>query len=251
MLAFWMRNVAHMQHQVRRQHFFQCCAERRHQLRGQVTDEPHRVREDHFRPVVGQFHRPHGRVQCGKQHIFCHHIRACDAVEKRRFSSVGIANQRDDRKRHFGTRLTVQLAGLHHFGQLSPQPHQMVVNCPPVSLNLGFTGTTHKPKTTTLALQVGPSPHQSRALIRQRCHFHLQNTFARTSAIGEDLEDQPGPVQKFDLPLFLKIALLHRSHRPVNQDKLNLIGFKKRFQLCNLARPKKRAGLRPRQTHHV
>ncbi len=76
-----MGNVAHMQDQIRPQHLFQGGAESRDQLGRQIRDEPHRVGQDHIRPVR-QFHRAHGRIKRGKQHVLGHHLGPGQVIEQ-------------------------------------------------------------------------------------------------------------------------------------------------------------------------
>ena len=70
-------------------------------------------------------------------------------------------------------------------------------------------------------------------------------------AVGEDLEDQRGPVEQLDLPGAFQIALLHGRHRPVDQDQLDLVGLDAGAQFVQLARSEQRSGMRPRQAHDL
>ena len=105
--AFRMRDIAHMQNQIGVQHLLQRRAERRDQFGRQIADEPHRVRQDHFRPVR-QLYRAHRRIQRGEQHVLRHHLCPCEPVENRRLARVRIAHQGHHRIRHFRPRSPVQ-----------------------------------------------------------------------------------------------------------------------------------------------
>ena len=144
----------------------------------------------------------------------------------------------------------MQFACLNDLFKLSPQADQLVVDGTSVCLDLGFARTANKPETAPLTFQVGPCAHQTRALIAQRCHLDLQNTLTRARSVRENLKDQSGSVEKFDLPGFLKIALLNRRNRAVDQYKLNLGIMKNLFQFFNLSRSKQISRLRLWQPHN-
>ena len=60
-------------------------------------------------------------------------------------------------------------------------------------------------------------------------HFDLQHTFVGLCAVAENLEDQPRPVEEFDIPRLFQIALLDRADVAVDQtqvdDLLASLGF--------------------------
>ena len=132
----------------------------------------------------------------------------------------------------------MQGAGFHNLGQLTAQADQLFINRAAVCLNLGFAGTAHKPQTTPLAFQVCPSADQTRPLIAQRCHFHLQHTFAGGGTVGKDFQNQSSAVQNFDAPILFQIALLHRGQWTVDHHQFDVVGFEHLPQFINLARAK-------------
>ena len=239
-----------MHDQVRGQHLLERGAKGGDQFGGQVADEPHRVREDHLGPV-GQLHPAHGRIERGKQHVLGHHLGAGQPVEQRRFARVGIAHQRHDRVRHLGAGLPVQLARLHHLVELPAQAHQLVVDGPPVGLDLRLARPAHEAQPAALALQVGPGAHQARALVGQRGHFHLQHALAGGGAVRENLEDQPGAVEDLHPPGLFQVALLHRAQRPVHQHEANLVFLQMRRDLVDLAGAEQVPRLGPGQAHDL
>jgi hypothetical protein len=164
---------------------------------------------------------------------------------------VGVAHQRHDRIGHLGPRRPVQAARLHDLGQLPPEPRDRLVDGAPVGLDLRLAGAAHEAEAAALAFKVGPGAHQPRALVAERGKLHLQHTFAGARAVGKDLQDQAGAVQKLAAPGLFEVALLHRRHRTVDQDKADPVGFDPGLQLVDLARPEQHARLRARQAHDV
>ena len=145
----------------------------------------------------------------------------------------------------------MQRAGARDLLQLPPQPHQLIVDRTPVGLDLRLAGATHESQPAALPLKVRPGPHQPRALIAERRHFHLQHPLAGGGAIAEDLQDQPGPVQKLDPPGLFQIALLHRAHGAIDQHQLDLGGRDGRAQFFQLALAKETPCIGLAQPHHA
>ena len=81
----------------------------------------------------------------------------------------------------------MQFTGFDHFGQLPTNAQNRLINRAAVAFNLCLARPPHKAHAATLAFQMGPSPHQTRALIVQRRQFNLQHTFTRAGAVGKNL----------------------------------------------------------------
>ena len=71
-----MRCVAHMDDQIRFQHFLKRRAKRGYELRRQIGDEADRIGQDYF-SAGRQFHSPHCRIERGEEHIFRQNFRTC------------------------------------------------------------------------------------------------------------------------------------------------------------------------------
>ena len=145
----------------------------------------------------------------------------------------------------------MQLARLDHLRQLPAQPRHRLVDGAPVGLDLGLAGSAHEAEAAALAFEVGPGAHQPGALVAQRGQFHLQHALARAGAVGENLQDQAGPVEQLDPPFAFEVALLHRRHRAVDQNQLGLLGGDPRLDLGNLAGPEQQTGMGARQAHDL
>ncbi len=116
----------------------------------------------------------------------------------------------------------VQLARLHHPVELALDADHLVVDGAAVGLDLRLAGAADEAEAAALAFEVGPGADQAGALIAQGRKFDLQHAFAGAGAVGEDLEDQPGAVEKLDAPFLFQVALLDRADRAVDQHKPDL-----------------------------
>ena len=130
----------------------------------------------------------------------------------------------------------MQGAGADHAVKLTAQADHLVVDGAAVSLDLRLAGAADEAEAAALPFEVGPRAHQPRPLIAERGQFDLQHAFAGAGAVGEDFEDEPGPVQDLDVPFLFQIALLHRADRAVDQHQLGLGLLQGGAQFIELAR---------------
>mmetsp|Transcript_7026 Transcript_7026/g.11375 ORF Transcript_7026/g.11375 Transcript_7026/m.11375 type:complete len:371 (-) Transcript_7026:652-1764(-) len=249
-LSLRMRDIAHVQNDICRQNLFERRAERRHQFGGQVRDKANRIRQDHLRAIL-KFHPAHCGIKRGKKHVLGHHIRAGQPVEKRGFSSVGIADQRYNWIGYFGACLSVQRPGFDHFLKLTPQADELRVNGAAVGLNLRLARAADKSQTTPLPFQVGPGAHQPRALVAECRHLDLQHTLTCGGAVAENLKNKAGPVEQFDLPRLFQIPLLHGRYGAIDQHKFNISRGNACAQFLDLATAKEHASADLRQGHNL
>ena len=103
------------------------------------------------------------------------------------------------------------------------EPGDAIADQPAVGFDLGFAGAAHESKTAALALQMGPGPHQTAALIVQMRQFDLQRALLGLGAAAEDFQDQPGAVENLGIPGLLQIALLDRRQRAIHHHQLDLV----------------------------
>ena len=137
------------------------------------------------------------------------------------------------------------------FLQLTPQAHELLVDCAPVGLDLRLARAADKAKPAALPLEVGPRPHEARTLIAQRRHLDLQYAFSGRRPVAENLQDQPGPVEDLDIPGLLQIALLHRRQRAIDKHKVRLGGADCLFQFLALALAKEPPSIGLTQPHDL
>ena len=138
----------------------------------------------------------------------------------------------------------MQAAGAADRIELLAQPGHPVTDQAPVSLDLGFARPAEKTKAAALTFKVGPAANQPPGLIVQMRELNLQASFCGRRAFAEYLKDQPGPVDHFALELFLKIALLDRGERAIDNHQLGIILIAGNVDVLDLAFAKQRSGPR-------
>ena len=232
------------------EHLLQRRAEGGDELRRQVGDEAHGVRQDDA-SAVGKLHLPHGRIEGGEEHVLGHHVGPGEPVEERGLARVGVADEGDDGIGHLGAGGAVQFAGADDLGELLLELDHLLVDGAAVGLLLGLAGAADEAEAAALPLEMGPGAHEAGALVGEGREVDLQHALAGGGAVGEDLEDETGAVQQLDLPGLLEVALLHRGDRAVDQDELDLLGLDAGAQLLDLALAEEHAGIGLGQAHDL
>ena len=229
-----MRDIADVENDIGFQHFLQRRAKRRHQLRRQVGDEADRVRQ-HRLAAMRQTERAQRRIERRKQHVGGLHVGAGQAVEQRRLSGIGVADQRHHAVRHPLPAGAMQPPRRLDLLDFVLKARDALADQAAIGFDLGFAGTAHEPETAALALQMGPRPHQAAALIIQMRQFDLQRAFLGLGAAAEDFEDQPGAVEDLGVPGLLEIALLDRRQRAIHHHQFDLVPGDEPDDLLDLA----------------
>ena len=119
----------------------------------------------------------HRRIERGEQLVARRHIGAGQRIEQRGLAGIGVADQRDHRERHAPPREAVQAAGAAHLLEFLLQPHDALADQAAVGLDLRLAGAAQEAEAAALALEMGPGPHQARALIVEMREFDLQRAF--------------------------------------------------------------------------
>jgi hypothetical protein len=193
----------------------------------------------------------HRRVEGREQHVLGTDRGAGQAVEQRRFPGIGVADQRNDRIGHPAARLAVQGPGALYGVELALQSGDALADQPAVDLELALARPAEKAEPAALALQMGPRPHEPRALIRQRRQLDLQATLMGMGACPKYFEDEAGAVDHLGLPAPLEVALLHRAYRRVDDDEPHFVVGDESAQGLDIAAAEQRRRHRPGDPHDL
>jgi hypothetical protein len=90
---------------------------------------------------------------------------------------------------------------------------------------------------------VGPRANEARSEILQLCELDLQLAFVTARALREDIEDQAGSVDDTSVKRTLKIALLRRRKRVVEDDDVDVVRLAREAQLLGLTAADEHGGI--------
>ena len=199
-------------------------AERLDELVGQVADEPDGVGERVDPPVLGR-RTTRGGVERGEQRVLDEHAGVGQPVEQRGLAGVGVAGDRHRRDRVALALGPLGVAGGAHVAQLGAQLGDLGVDPAAVGLDLGLTGTTatdaaalRADAATGLAGEVATPAAQPLLHVAELGQLDLGLALTRLRVLGEDVEDQRGPVDDLDLDLVLEVAQLAGGELAVADD---------------------------------
>src|SRR5262249_29689227 len=137
--------------------------------------------------------------------------------------------------------LTLQAAMHLHTLELSANLHDLPADDPPVGVELGLARAPGA-DAAAQTLEVGPLPDQSRQEIRELRQLDLQLALGGARALGEDVEDQCGPVDDLDAERLGDIALLDRRELVVGDEEIGRRRAGGRADLLDLAAPEVERG---------
>jgi hypothetical protein len=110
-----------------------------------------------------------------------------------------------------------------HLLQLPADLCHTVADQPPVGLDLRFARTAKETKTTPLALKVRPAAHETARLVVEMREFHLQPPLRSDGTLTENLENKARPVDHFRADFFLKVLLLDRRQRRIDDEEASAV----------------------------
>ena len=250
-LGVGVRAVDHVQDQVGLGHLLQRRAERLDQLVGQVPHEADGVGHRVDAPVPGR-RTPGGRVEGREQRVLDEHPGVGEPVEQRGLAGVGVARDRDAGDVVARALLAHRLAGALEVLELAAQLGDLGVDAAPVGLDLGLTGTTATDAAavgadaaTGLAGEVATPAAQPLLHVLQLGELDLRLALLGLRVLGEDVEDQPGAVDRLDLELVLEVAQLAGGQVAVEDHRVGAGGLHDLAQPLDLAAPdvRRRVGL--------
>jgi hypothetical protein len=193
----------------------------------QVPDEPDRVGEREHPPVL-RGGAPGGRVEGGEQRVLHQHTGLRQPVEQAGLAGVGVTGDRHGRNAARDTAGALGLPYRLHGFDLAPQLRDAGVDPPPVGLQLGLTGTTcadaaaarATARAAALTRQRVTPAAQSRQKVLQLGELDLSLALLALRVLGEDVEDQRGPVDDLDLDLLLELSQLRGRQLAVADDRV-------------------------------
>ena len=215
---------------------------------GQLADEADGVGERVEAAVLG-LGATHRRVEGGEQLVLDQDAGAGEAVEQRGLAGVGVAGDRD--ARHL-VGLATEAAGVAadlHVLDLAAQLGHPRVDPATVELDLRLTRTTRTHALATSGLATGLPGHrltpatQARQEVLQLGQLDLRLALLGLRVLGEDVEDQRGPVDDLDLDDVLERAPLAGRQLGVADDGVGALGDDDVPQLDGLARAEVGAGV--------
>ena len=245
-----VRAIHHNRDQVRVGGLFQSGPEGIHQLVRQVPDEPDRVGERERAPT-GSGGLVHGGVEGGEQRVLDEHPCAGQHVQQARLARVRVARDHHAGDRPAPAQAALRLApGLEpvdlasQLGDLRPDPA-------PVGLDLGLTGTSG-PDAATAGHPAARLPRQGlapatqpRQHVLQLRQLDLRLAFAALGVLGEDVEDERGPVDHLDLDHAFEAPELARAELAVADHRVRAGRRHDCGQLARLARAHVGGGIDP------
>ena len=242
-LGVGVRAVDDVQQQVGVGDLLQRRAERLDQLVREVPDEPdgvgHRVDA-----AVGGRRTTRGRVEGREQRVLDQHPGVGQPVEQRGLAGVGVAGDRDAGDVVAPARLALDVAGAAHVLELAAELGDLGVDPAPVGLDLGLTGAaatdavTAGGPATGLAGEVATPAAQALLHVLQLGQLDLRLALLALGVLGEDVEDQRGPVDDLDLDLVLEVAQLAGRELAVADDGVGAGGLRRsRGSPSTLPRP--------------
>ena len=182
----------------------------------QTVDEADGIRQQEIAMVArGNF--PDGGVEGREQHVLHHHLfffirtaRLDEVVHKRGLAGVRVADECDLRDAGSLALATLGIAVLRNLAQLLPKLGHILLDTTTVELDLRLTGTLvrHGTAGTTLTTQVLTEADEARKHVLQLRVVDLQLRFLRTGTVCEDIQNQIGSVDDFDLEVMCEVREL-------------------------------------------
>ena len=135
--------------------------------------------------------------------------------------------------------------------ELALEAGDALADQPSVEFELALARPAEKAEPAALAFEMGPRPHQPRALIRQRRQLDLQAALMGLGARPEYFENEAGAVDHLGLPAPFEVALLHRAHRRIDDDQPDAVVGDDCAQALDIAAAEQGRRHRPRNPHNL
>src|SRR4051794_17913277 len=229
-----MSDVSHVDQQIRGRHFLKRGPEGGDQLGWEVRHESDRVGEDCL-VEPRQLYVAHRRIEGRKEKVFREHRFAGQAIEKRGFSSVRVADQSNHRPWRPLPPAAMQAPRPLNLVELAADLRHPLSDQAPVSLDLRFARTSEEAEATTLALEMGPASDQTTGLIVEMGKLDLQAALGCRCPLAEDLQDETRSIDHLGANFVFQVLLLDRSKRRIDDQQPGAAVFRKPRDLLDLA----------------
>ena len=240
-------------------HLFERRAERLDELVRQVPHEADGVGQRVDAPIGG-LAAAHRGVEGREQRVLDEHSRAGQAVQQTGLAGVGVPGDRDGGDRVALAFGTLRLARGSEVAQLAPQLRHLGADAAAVELDLGLTGAARAhARTARTDLATGLPAHrvapaaQAGQQVFELGELDLGLALAALGVLTEDVEDDGGAVDHFDLDDVFERAPLTGREFSVGDDGVGADGRDEVAELCRLAAPDvgRRVGVRAALQHAV
>ncbi len=226
-----------MDDQVRQPRLLQRRLESLDELVRELVDEADRVGDEVGAAVVLVAAR--GRVERVEEPRPDPHPRAGHRVQQGRLTGVGVTGER-----HLGS-VGGLAAGAHDAAvlldpcQAASQGRDSIAGQAPVGLDLGLARTPSADAAIHAActepFQVGPEAAHAREVVLQLRELDLELALGRMGVVGEDVEDDRGPVDHRHVERGLEVSLLSRSELVIAGDEVGAAALDLGLELVELA----------------
>jgi hypothetical protein len=180
---------------------------------------------------------------------------AGEAVEQRRLARIGVADE-GHHGHPTGLAPVAEEPAVHtHTLELLGDLPDAVADHPPVGLDLRLAGSP-RADATAQPLEVFPLPDQAREHVRELGELYLQLPLHRARPLGEDVEDERGPVDDAQAERATEVPLLDGRQRIVGDHEVGVLAPGQRLDLLHLAlaeveRGARRLPLLGEPAHHL
>ena len=201
-----MRDVDHVDQEVRRSHLLERALEGLDQLVRELVNEADRVGEQHGQ-ALRKAELPNGRVEGREQAVLDQHAGARELVHERRLARVRVADQRQGGERHRAPLVAVEPARALHVAQAAAELRDALAHAAAVDLELRLAGAP-RAHAAAQAREVGPLPREARQEVLELRQLDLHLALERACPLREDVEDEGAAVDHLALAALLEVALL-------------------------------------------
>ena len=212
-----VRDVDDVDEEVRRRQLFESGPKGRDELGRQLLDEADGVGEENG-AMVGELDAPRQGVERGEELVFGEDFGAGESPQEGALAGVGVADEGNYRHARTGTPSSIEGPLVSDGFDLALEAGDAVADEAAVGLELGFARAAGADGAFE-PLQVAPLAGESRQEVLVLGELDLEAAFAGAGALGEDVDDERGAVEDFDLEGVFEGALLRWTELVVEDDE--------------------------------